>query len=97
MNHNFPIDSLADGRTFRIFNIPDDFYGRRSASRSTQARSEPGIIRVLDQIASWRGYPKQIRMDNGPEFISLAMEEWTESYQIHLEFIKPGKPPRIPS
>lgn len=31
-------------------------------------------------------------MDNGPEIISLALDEWAESRKVELEFINPGKP-----
>ncbi|AJI81119.1 putative transposase [Yersinia enterocolitica] len=31
------------------------------------------VIRVLDRIVANRGYPVMLRMDNGPEFISLAL------------------------
>jgi putative transposase len=31
-------------------------------------------------------------MDNGPEFISLALAEWAEKHAVKLEFIQPGKP-----
>ena len=50
------------------------------------------VIRVLDRIALERGYPQMLRMDNGPEFISLALAEWAENKEIKLEFIKPGTP-----
>ncbi|EQW42455.1 hypothetical protein G902_00105 [Escherichia coli UMEA 3052-1] len=33
-----------------------------------------------------------LRMDNGPEFISLALAEWAEKHAVKLEFIQPGKP-----
>ncbi len=33
-----------------------------------------------------------LRMDNGPEFISLALAEWAEKHTVQLEFIQPGKP-----
>jgi len=89
---DFMSDSLADGRTFRTFNVLDDFNRQALGIEVYTDLPAARIIRVLDQIALWRGYPKQIRMDNGPEFISLAMAEWTESHRIHLEFIKPGKP-----
>ena len=52
----------------------------------------PRVIRVLERIVAWKGYPKKLRMDNGPEFISAALAEWAEEHQITLEFIKPGKP-----
>ncbi len=47
---------------------------------------------MLDRIVAWRGYPQQLRMENGPEFISNTLAEWAENHSIKLEFIKPGKP-----
>ena len=39
-----------------------------------------------------RGYPLKMRMDNGPELVSLALAQWAEEHGVQLEFIKPGKP-----
>ena len=39
-----------------------------------------------------RVYPVKLRMDNGPEFISITLASWAEEHGIALEFIKPGKP-----
>ena len=50
------------------------------------------VIRVLERIVAWRGYPAKIRMDNGPEFISATLAEWADEHGVRLEFIKPGKP-----
>ena len=50
------------------------------------------IIRVLDRIVLTRGYPAKMRMDNGPELTSVALAEWVEVNQVHLDFIQPGKP-----
>lgn len=33
-----------------------------------------------------------MRMDNGPELISLALAQWAEEHGVMLEFIKPGNP-----
>ena len=33
-----------------------------------------------------------IRVDNGPEFISHALDEWCRRHQITLAYIQPGKP-----
>ncbi len=33
-----------------------------------------------------------LRMDNGPEFISLALAEWAKKHAVKLEAIQPGEP-----
>ena len=41
------------------------------------------VIRVLSILALWRGYPKQLRTDNGPEFISTFREDILDAYLFH--------------
>ncbi len=50
------------------------------------------VIRTLERVVAWRGYPTKLRMDNGPEFISLKRATWAEDNNVELEFIKPDKP-----
>ena len=50
------------------------------------------VIRVLDMLVLWRGVPKQIRMDNGPELISHRLEAWAKNHGVKLAHIQPGKP-----
>jgi len=50
------------------------------------------FIKTLDRGEAWRGYQKRIRLDNGPQFISIVLAEWAEQNKVHLEFIKSGKP-----
>lgn len=89
---DFMSDALWCGRRFRTFNVVDDF-NREALSIeidvNLQARR---IIRTLDRIALWRGYPEKLRVDNGPELTSVLMAEWAELHGITLEFIQPGKP-----
>lgn len=89
---DFMSDSLASGRAIRTLNIIDDF--NREALWIEVDTSLPAerVIRTLDMIASWRGYPDQIRMDNGPELISNKMSLWAENHDVGLAFIQPGKP-----
>lgn len=49
------------------------------------------VVRVLDRIVANRGYSFKMRMDNGPELMSLTLTQWAEDYGVALEFIKPGK------
>jgi putative transposase len=89
---DFMSDSLASGRAFRTLNILDDF--NREALWIEVDTSLPAerVIRVLEMIISWRGCPKQIRMDNGPEFISHRLENWAREHNIQLAHTQPGKP-----
>ena len=45
------------------------------------------VVRVLDRIVAWRGYPSKMRLDNGPEMISATLAEWAEEHDIELDFI----------
>jgi putative transposase len=50
------------------------------------------VRRVLERIASERGLPEAIVLDNGPEFRGRALAAWSEERGVRLEFIQPGKP-----
>jgi len=89
---DFMHDQLSDGRCFRLLNVIDDF--NREALGIEVDFSVPSelVIRVLKQIIGWRGKPQVIRCDNGPEYISAAVQTWAKELDIRLEFIQPGKP-----
>jgi putative transposase len=89
---DFMSDALFCGRRFRTFNVLDDF--NREALEIEIDLNLPAqrVIRVLDRIALIRGYPNKLRLDNGPEFISVALADWAQTHHVELEFIQPGKP-----
>lgn len=89
---DFMSDALWDGRRFRTFNVMDDFNREVLAIEVDLNLNAHRVLRVLERIAAWRGYPVKLRFDNGPEFVSLAVAEWAEQHGVALEFIKPGKP-----
>ena len=89
---DFMSDALFCGRRFRTFNVLDDFNREALAIEIDLNIPAQRVIRVLERVAIQRGYPKKLRCDNGPEFISKALAEWAESHRIELEFIQPGKP-----
>lgn len=82
---DFMHDALVCGRRFRTFNVVDDFNREALSIEIDLNLPALRVVRVLDRIAANRGYPVMLRMDNGPEFISLALV-------VKLEFIQPGKP-----
>jgi putative transposase len=89
---DFMSDSLQSGRTFRTFNVIDDFNREALAIEIDTSLPSGRIVRVLDIIAVWRGYPRRLRSDNGPELISQQLETWAEKHDVLLDFIEPGKP-----
>lgn len=84
--------SLLCGRRFRTFNVVDDFNREVLAIEIDLNTPAQRVVRVLDRIVANRGYPLKMRMDNGPELVSLMLAQWAEEHGVALEFIKPGKP-----
>lgn len=70
---NFMSDALLDGRKIRTLNIPDDFNWEALAIEVDTSLPAKRVVRTLEQLAQWRGYPQRTRVDNGPEFISATL------------------------
>ncbi len=85
-------DQLTDGRTFRLFNVIDDFNREALGIEVDFSLPSERVIRSLDQIIEWRGTPKVVRCDDGPEYISATLIEWANREGIRMEYIQPGKP-----
>lgn len=89
---DFMADQLTTGRTFRTFNVLDDFNREGLGIEVDMSLPSERVKRSLDQIIEWRGKPRMIRCDNGPEYISGALQCWAEKHGIMLDYIQPGKP-----
>lgn len=70
----------------------DDFNREALANKIDLNIPALRVVRVLDRIVANRGYPLKMRMDNGPELVSLTLAQWAEEHGVMLEFIRPGKP-----
>jgi len=89
---DFMHDQLADSRNYRLFNVIDDFNREGLAIEVDFSLPASRVVRALDQIIEWRGQPKRIRCDNGPEYISSVLATWAINKGIELMFIQPGNP-----
>ena len=89
---DFMSDSLNDGRRFRTFNVLDDYNREGLGIEVDFSLPSVRVIRSLEQIIEWRGKPLAIRCDNGPEYISQQLIDWTNRQQITLLYTQPGKP-----
>ncbi len=89
---DFMHDQLADGRSIRLFNVIDDYNREGLGIEVDFSLPTVRVIRALDNIIEWRGKPRAIRCDNGPEFISTHLIAWAERRGIRIEYIQPGQP-----
>ena len=89
---DFMHDQLSNGRCIRLFNVIDDFNREAWGIDVDFSLPSERVIRSLEQIIAWRGCPGVIRCDNGPEYISAALQNWANRRGIRIEYIQPGNP-----
>jgi putative transposase len=89
---DFMHDQLGDQRKYRLLNIIDDSNREGLAMEVDISLPAERVIRTLEQLIEWRGQPKEIRCDNGPEYISTKLQRWAELQKIRLLYIQPGNP-----
>jgi len=83
---------FEDGRPFRVLTAIDNFSRQNVILEPLKRASGQDVAAALDRAAGGRGYPKSIRVDNGSEFYSKAMDQWAYGHGVAIEFIRPGKP-----
>ncbi len=89
---DFVSDSLFDGRRFRALTLVDNFSRECLAIRAEPRLHGSDVAEVLDQVVEEKGKPSRIFLDNGPEFISKALDLWAYQARVTLDFSRPGKP-----
>ena len=50
------------------------------------------VARVVEGAAKKRGAPACVGSDNGPEFISIALQEWAAECDSQMRYVMPGSP-----
>ncbi|AXR64636.1 hypothetical protein DQM28_13200 [Leptospira mayottensis] len=50
------------------------------------------LVRILNKVSEVRSLPKQIVVDNDPEFTSKTFLRWAFEKGVDIHFITPGKP-----
>ena len=52
----------------------------------------PRLIRVFEQLKSWRGLLDVLRVDNGPELLAHEFAAWANAHGMMIDYIEPGEP-----
>lgn len=68
-------------KCFAPFNVVDDYNRKALAIKMDLSLTTKRLIRVLERVAAWRGYPAKTRMDNRPELTSVKVAEWQKSME----------------
>ena len=89
---DFVSDALFDGRRLRALTVVDAFTREALAIDVDQGIGGEQVVEAMTRIAAIRGAPRTIRVDNGPEFISKALDRWAYENGVTLDFSRPGKP-----
>jgi putative transposase len=89
---DFVHDQLATGSKLRILTVVD-LFSRFSPVIDPKFRYRgQDVVAALDNVCRKIGYPKSIRADNGPEFVSRDLDLWAYANDVTLDFSRPGKP-----
>ncbi|WP_438269977.1 IS3 family transposase [Paludisphaera mucosa] len=89
---DFMSDALADGRKLRVLTVIDVFTRESLAVRVGVRFTSGQVAEVLAEVAAGRGTPRELRVDNGPEFTGRMLDLWAHLNGVTLDFSRPGKP-----
>jgi putative transposase len=89
---DFITDAFTSGRTFRVLSIVDEFTRECLALRADVSQPSVKVVAALEEIASGRGVPQRLILDNGPEFVAKTLDAWAYARGVELSFTRPAKP-----
>ena len=89
---DFVSDALFWVQKLRALTVVDAFTREALAIDVEPGIKGEQVVETRSRITAKRETPKTIRVDNGPEFISKALDLWAYTNGVTLDFSRPGKP-----
>jgi len=89
---DFMSDELYNGQRIRLLTLVDNYTRESLAIEVDDRLGGHRVVAVLQRLREKRSFPKTIRVDNGPEFISKVLDQWAYLNGVELDFSRPGKP-----
>jgi putative transposase len=81
---DFTSDVLTDDRRFRTLNVLDDYNRQLLGVEIYFSWPASRVVQVLTRLVECHGRPAQLRTDNGPEFISARLSEYSAKQCVTL-------------
>ena len=81
-----------EGRAVRMLTVVDEFTRECLAIDVARKLNSENVLARLASLMTYRGVPRYIRSDNGPEFTAEAVRDWLKKIGVNTLFIEPGSP-----
>ena len=89
---DFQFDSTVDGRAVKIASMIDEHTRESLLHLVERSITAENLVAELEAVFAARGGPpKVLRMDNGPEMISAALQQFCAD-RVGIVYIPPGTP-----
>ena len=72
--------------------VIDEYTRECLALRVERRLRSEHVLEVLAELFVYRGVPKRIHSDNGPEFAATAVRKWLGRVGVETLYITPGSP-----
>lgn len=89
---DFVSDQLFNGKRIRALTLIDTYSRECLAIYVDKSIKGEMVADLLAKITQDKGFPRKIKVDNGPEFISRALDTWAYLNKVKLEYSRHGKP-----
>ncbi|MCL4170927.1 UNVERIFIED_CONTAM: hypothetical protein GTU68_013223 [Idotea baltica] len=86
---DFVANELFNGRRIRCLTLVDNYSRECMAIYVNRSIKGDDVVKVLEQL---KRKSERIKVDNGSEFISKALDKWAYENQVVLDFSRPGTP-----
>ena len=89
---DFVFDRTNSGSPLKWLSVVDEYTRECLALNVDRSITSEDVIDTLSQLFATRGVPQAIRSDNGPEFVSRAIQRWLRRVRVETLNIAPGSP-----
>jgi putative transposase len=90
--YDFVQDKCNQGHRLRFLTITDEFTRQSLAVVTATSIRSAQVLEVLSRLFVQHGAPQYLRSDNGPEFVSQAVQQWLREQGVQTVYIEPGCP-----